>query len=311
MRARRASTSAARGSDKGSDPNIRGALNILINGLCMVIGTAMIKHVAAMVPEMVVILARHLVAVACFAPILWSRGIRDMRPRNPGAHFWRAVFGLGGFSAFTYSVTHLPLSDAVAIAFTQPIWSTLLGAVVFRERLGSLQVLAVLGGFAGVLLMLKPAGSFEPMMLVGLAGALLTSIAMALVKRLSSNEPPEQIAFWFLVAATCLTIVPAASTWTSLPRSTLPWLLGIGILAGVGQLALTRGYQLGRFSTMAMVDFARLPMSVAVGLVVFQEMPDLLSALGMGIIAAASLLVIQVQRGASTVAATGAGERKD
>jgi drug/metabolite transporter (DMT)-like permease len=62
---------------------------------------------------------------------------------------------------------------------------------------------------------------------------------------------------------------------------------------------------------MAMMDFARLPMSVAVGLVVFQEMPDPLSALGMGIIAAASLLVIHIQRGAGSVAATGAGERKD
>jgi drug/metabolite transporter (DMT)-like permease len=256
----------------GPSTEVRGALNIILNGFCMVVGTAMIKHVAGVLPETVVIAARHLVAVLCFAPLILAQGPAAFRTQRPFGHLWRAAFGLSGFFAFIYSVTHLKLSDAVALAFTQPIWSTLMAAAVFGERLGVVRFAAVLGGFGGVLLIAKPTRTFEPMMLVGLAGALLTSIATGL---------------W---------AVPAAGVWTPIPLATLPWLLAIGLLAWFGQIALSRGYQLGRFSTMATMDFIRLPLSVIVGLIAFSEVPDAFSVLGMLIIATASLVIVNAAR---------------
>jgi drug/metabolite transporter (DMT)-like permease len=280
----------------GPSTEVRGALNIILNGFCMVVGTAMIKHVAGVLPEPVVIAARHLVAVLCFAPLILAQGPAAFRTQRPFGHLWRAAFGLSGFFAFIYSVTHLKLSDAVALAFTQPIWSTLMAAAVFGERLGVVRFAAVLGGFGGVLLIAKPTRTFEPMMLVGLAGALLTSIAMGMVKNLGQTEPAERIAFWFLLMATGLWAVPAAGVWTPIPLATLPWLLAIGLLAWFGQIALSRGYQLGRFSTMATMDFIRLPLSVIVGLIAFSEVPDVFSVLGMLIIATASLVIVNAAR---------------
>lgn len=272
--------------------DLRGALYMLLAAATLVIGLALIRHATRELPDAVAVFFRHLLAAACFAPLLWRNGRRLLRTERLAGHALRSACGYAGFLAFVYAVGRMPLADAMALGFTQPLWSALLARIVFGEQLGARRIGAILLGFAGAMLVLRP--SVAPLLpsLAALLNAVLSSVAMMTVKQLSSTEPPERIAMFFMVVATLLSIPPAAVTWATPAPDLWPLLAAIGVLAWAGQVCLSRGYALGRFSAMAAMDFTRLPIAIALGWLVFAEAPDAVAILGMAAIVVAAAVVV-------------------
>ncbi|HEX7124242.1 MAG TPA: DMT family transporter [Thermodesulfobacteriota bacterium] len=270
----------------------RGALYLTGAVAALTVVSAIIKHLTADLPVAVVVFFRHLAATLCFLPMVARSGFGLLRTENLPGHVWRATLGYTSFMAFAYALEQLLLADAIALAFTAPLWSTLLAVVVLREAVSRGRVLALLAGLLGVLLIARPAGQFEPASVVAVAGAGCTSLAMLAVKQLSRTEPPERIAFYFMAIGSVLSAVPAAFAWQTPAVATVPWFVVIGVLSWAGQICLSRGYAIGQFSRMALVDLLRLPFSLLLGLVVFGEAPDLLAAAGMALIGAASVYTV-------------------
>lgn len=274
--------------------DLLGALYMLTSAACLVAGLAAIKYVTRELPDPVAVFFRHLIAVLFFGPMIWRGGLALLRTRRIGAHLLRSACGFLGFLAFVYAIARMPLADAMALSFTQPLWSAVLARLVFGERLGALRIGALALGFVGAMLVLKPTGALPLPALAALGNAMLTSIAMMTVKRMSSTEPPERIAMLFLIVGTTLSVPGAVATWQAPELALWPWLIAIGGLAWLGQIGLSRGYALGRFSAMAAMDFTRLPFAVALGWIFFAEAPDLLAVLGMLAIALASAVIVFV-----------------
>ncbi len=270
----------------------RGALYLASAVAALTVSSAMIKHLAADLPVTVVVFFRHLVATLCFLPMVARAGGGLVRTEQLLGHVWRAALGYTSFMAFAYALEHLLLADAIALSYTAPLWSTLLAAVVLREVVPRGRILALLTGLAGVILIVKPAAHFEPASLVAVVGASFTSLAMLTVKRLSRTEPPERIAFYFMAIGSVLSAVPAAVEWRTPSVTTIPWLLAIGVLTWAGQIWLSRGYTLGEFSRMALMDLLRLPLSLLIGFVAFAEVPDLLASAGIVLIGVASVYTV-------------------
>lgn len=278
----------ARGRD------IRGAMFMLLNAACLVAGVAIIRVLGRELPEPVIVLFRFLFALAFFAPSMLRGGGGLLATRRPGAHALRAACGYAGFVAFVYAAQRMPLADVMALGFTQPLWAAAIGMLAFGERFSAARALALLAGFAGAMLVLRPGFAHAPLLpaLAALANALLTCIAMMTVKRLSATEPAGRIAALFLLVGTLLSVPGAWAAWTTPAPAALPWLVVLGALAWIGQVALSRGYALGRFSTMAAMDFARLPAALAIGWVAFAEAPDRLAVAGMALIGVASTAIV-------------------
>ncbi|MFM8679243.1 MAG: DMT family transporter [Alphaproteobacteria bacterium] len=274
--------------------DIGGAAFMLLNAGCLVVGVAIIRMLARDLSEPVIVLFRFLFALAFFAPSILRGGGRLLATRRLGAHALRAACGYAGFVAFVFAAGRMPLADVMALGFTQPLWAAALGMLAFGERFSMARALALAAGFAGAMLVLRPGFAHAPLLpaLAALANALLTCIAMMTVKRLSDTEPPERIAALFLLVGTVLSVPGAWSAWTTPAPGALPWLVALGALAWVGQVALSRGYALGRFSTMAAMDFARLPAALALGWAVFAEMPDAPAIAGMALIGVASTAIV-------------------
>lgn len=270
----------------------RGALWMIFGGAAMTVAHALSKTLVVDMPEGVLVLWRHVIAALCFAPLLLRDGAAAYRTRKPFGHFWRTVFGFAAFYAFTWSLARLTLGDTVALSFTAPFWSALLAVMLFGERVRPARLLATCVGFMGVLLIAKPGFGFHPAMLVALGGALLVSLAMSAVKQLTATESPDSIAFYFFVIGSALALPLALLDWRW--PGAWEWLLLtlLGVFSFFGQMGLTRGYMHGTFSKMAPMDFLRLPTSVAVGLLLFAELPDLWSLLGMLVIAGAALSIV-------------------
>jgi drug/metabolite transporter (DMT)-like permease len=278
----------ARGRD------IRGAMFMLLNAACLVAGVALIRVLGRDLPEPVIVLFRFLFALAFFAPSILRGGGELLATRRPGAHALRAACGYAGFVAFVYAAQRMPLADVMALGFTQPLWAAAIGMLAFGERFSAARALALLAGFAGAMLVLRPGFAHAPLLpaLAALANALLTCIAMMTVKRLSATEPAGRIAALFLLVGTLLSAPGAWVAWTTPAPAALPWLVVLGALAWIGQVSLSRGYALGRFSTMAAMDFARLPAALAIGWIAFAEAPDGLAVAGMALIGVASTAIV-------------------
>jgi drug/metabolite transporter (DMT)-like permease len=272
--------------------DLRGALHMLMAGAALVAGISIIKHLAADLPEPVIVLFRHVLALLFFGPRIWRAGLAFLGTRRLGAHLLRSACGYAGFLAFVFAAARMPLADVMALGFTQPLWAALIARFAFGERLGPMRAGALLAGFAGAMLVLKPTFDLPWAAIAALANAVLTSVAMMTVKRLSATEPAERIALMFLLVGALCSVPAAVATWQMPVGMEWPLLLVIGALAWLGQIGLSRGYGLGRFSSMAAMDFARLPFALAIGWFVFAEAPDAPAVLGMALIGVASTAIV-------------------
>ena len=274
----------------------RGALLLLASGLCFAVLSAATKELATDLPALVIGAVRNVVALACFAPMIWRRGFALVRTERYWSHFFRSVFGYVSFLAFIYVLPILTLADVIALSFTTPLWSLLLSALFMGEPIPARRWIAVAIGFGGVLLIAKPTSAIGWATAIALASAVLASLAMMKVKQLSRTEPPDRIAFYFMFNGMLIGTPLAAPVWQMPTGHAWLLLLGIGALSFLSQRCLTRGYALGQFSKMAPMDYCRLPFGILTGFVFFGELPDALSVLGMAIVVASTLYIVMARQ---------------
>ncbi len=168
----------------------------------------------------------------------------------------RALVGLAALLSFFYAIVHLPVSVALTLNYTSPLFLAVLLPWTLREGMSSRQYAAVGLGFVGVCLLLQPwstppADLFAA--LVGLASGLLAAVAYLHVRRLGALGVSEaHVVVWFAAIGTLVTGLFAFSgdwQWPALEHA--PWLVGMGLLATLGQFAVTRAYRYGHAAVTA------------------------------------------------------------
>ena len=182
----------------------------------------------------------------------------------------------------------VPLS---AISFTTPLWMIIAAAVLLGEGSDSRRWLATAIAFGGILVIVRPDMDPDPAMLAALASAILGSLSLACVKKLSQFESALTITFYFSFIGTLISIVAAIFTWVR------PTLLEYLLLAATGGFAVTgllcaaRAYNLADATVVSPVDFTRLPFAIAIGYVAVGESPDVWTLSGSVIIMASILYI--------------------
>ncbi len=276
--------------------DLKGTLYIVCGAVCFGVCGGLIKHLTGDMSAGMVGFLRHVFALPFFLPMIWRKGWGAVATKRPLGHFLRGATGFGSFMLFVVALTHMRIGDAFALSYTTPFWSFLIAVLVFGERLGMARVVATAVGFAGVLMLVKPTGDFNAYAIVALASAAFTSAAMMMVKQLSATEPPDRIAFWFILVGVPLGAPLAAFDWTPPGIDALAPLVLLGALTWLGQRCLSRGYSLGQFSKMAPLVYVQVAVATAIGIFAFGEVPDLMAAAGMVLIAAGAIAVVRPAR---------------
>lgn len=287
-------------------PNTRGALWLLLSMLAFTVMAVLTKFLGTRLDSMQVAFFRLFFATVFIMPWL----IRDggFIPVHTRLMTLRGIIGGGAMICMVYAFIHLPLADAQAIQFAQALFMVPLAIVFLREVPGWRRITAVVVGFVGVLVMLRPTGSVEPAAFVALFGALLIAGAAILVKLVSDKDSPLTMMLFSGVFGCAMTIVPMVLNWVDPTTDEWLLLLGMGVVGAIAHNCFLRAYRVGEATAMAPIDYTRLLFAGVAGFLFFGTVPDVYTIAGAVIIAGTSLYIARRE---AVVAKARAAAKKD
>lgn len=279
--------------------NLRGALAMLGAIALFIINDAMIKLASEGVPAAQTIGVRGVfatswVVLAVTAARLWRQSHHALDRRTMG----RAALDVG--STFTYLIAlfHMPLSLAVAIGQTAPLMILALSVLFLRERVKPGRWLAMVVGFAAVLLVVRPGTEgFSAWALLTLLGTLISAARDIYTRIVPARVPSLIITLATAVAVTATGLVATAlHGWVPMRGEQWALLFGASLfLAGGYHLAIV-AMRHGEVSFVGGFRYASLPLAALVGFVVWGYLPDRVAVLGMAVIVAAGLYLFRSGR---------------
>ncbi len=271
---------------------LRGALWMLLAAAAFAAMTALVRVMGESLHPFEIAFWRNFYGLMFMMPWLVRMGFGGLRTQRMGLYSLRGMFGLTAMLMWFWAITAMPMGEAVALSFTAPLFASLAAVVILHERMGLRRVMALVAGFVGALIILRPGVIAVTIpALVVLASSVFIACSVTTVKILSRTEKPEAIVTWMGLFMTPVSLIPALFFWRGPSLAETGVLIAIGGLATIGQVAMTRAYAATEATIVLPFDYARLPFVAAIGFFVFAELPDAWTWIGAAIIAVATLYI--------------------
>jgi len=256
---------------------------------------ATVKWLGTSYPTTQIMFFRCAVALVPVLVILWMRGgIGILRTRQKKLHLLRSLMGISAMGLAFYAFSLMPLAEAVSILHTAPLFMTALSVVLLRETVGIRRWSAVLLGFVGMLLVVRPgAGMLESGSLFMLAAAFLIGCTTIVIRHLSKIDDPVCITFYFTVTGVIASLLGLLlQGWTPPPTGDLALLTLVGLLGGLAQYLMTLSYQRLALATVAPLKYLTIVFSGVIGYLIWGDIPDLQSVCGIVLIIVTGLYTL-------------------
>lgn len=267
---------------------------------------ALVKLTGGRLPTTEVVFFRNIFALLPVFLMVWTMGgLADLATRRPLVHLTRALAGLCAMLLWFGALQRMHMAEAQAIVFAAPIVVVVLSALVLREEVRAWRWGAVLAGFIGVLIMLSP--HVEPARLVAgdaasvgavmaLAAALCMALAVLQVRTLVRTEKTGAIVLYFSLLATLLSAATLPFNWVTPAPGDALLLVAAGFLGGLGQILFTQSFRYADASVIAPFEYMSLLWIVALGYVLFGDLPQASMWLGAPFVIAAGVVIAWRER---------------
>jgi drug/metabolite transporter (DMT)-like permease len=282
----------------------RGILFKLGSVALFVAMAAILKATAAEVPPGEQVFFRSAFAIPVTVIWLALRGDlrRGLRVASPMGHVWRGLIGTCAMGLMFAGIGILPLPEATAIGYAAPLLVVIFAAMFLGEEVRAFRLAAVALGLLGVLIILSPRlsgvgearAAFGAM--VSLMGAVFAALAQIFIRKLTKTETTSAIVFWFSCTATVLSLATLPFGWVMPPVWAVALLVLAGLIGGVAQILLTSAYRAADASIVAPFEYASMLIALAVGYLVFDEVPTLVMLGGAALVIAAGVLIVWRER---------------
>ncbi len=273
--------------------NTQGAVWMLLSAWLFVAMTTLVKYLGSDYSASLQTAYRQGASLLVLTPFILRAPVRILKSGRPGLLLFRAGCTTLGMILQFYSYHALPMADANALSFTRPLWVVPLAALVLGETVGLHRIAAVLCGFVGVLIMLRPGGAqmFGLPQAAALGSSLLFALSITGMKSMTRDHSPITLLAWASILGLLFSLPLALFDWRWPSLGDLGLLALMGGLGIANQACFVRAMSLGDAAAMAPLDYTRLLLSVAVGLFLFQEIPGPTTLIGAGVVAASTLYI--------------------
>jgi drug/metabolite transporter (DMT)-like permease len=273
----------------------RLAVGLMIGqAILFAVETAMIHHIGSRSSAMQLALLRSGAGVTLVGLLAWNTGWSVLKTNQLPLQLLRGFVSVLYLWVLMYSFAHIPFADATAISYTQAAYIAVFSALILNERVTTLRWIATAIGIVGALLIVKPA--FLDRNIVYLAVLLGTSfngLAFVLNKYLQRPGGDSELTTMFYVNAIAVVCnLPVLATTTLPDPEVWPWLSGVLIFGPVGMYIGMVAVRHASASSLGPYTLLRLVIAIVGGIVLFREVPNLLSWLGVVAILSSCLLAL-------------------
>jgi len=272
----------------------RGIMLMLLSVALFSAMDALVKWLGATYPTLQIVFFRSLFAFVPLSVFLVrGGGLAGLRTQRPLQHAMRSLIGLAAVTSFFYAYSQMPLANVIAIGFAAPMFMTALSVPLLGEVVGPRRWTAVLVGFAGVLIMVRPdSGVFAGAAAIALAGTVFYALAMIFVRKLVRTESSTAIVFYFTLTCTVISGAFMPFLWVAPDAQGWLMLITVGLIGGLAQMAMTNALRLADLSVVAPFDYTALIWTTGLGYLIWSEIPGAHVWLGVAIVIASGVYIL-------------------
>jgi len=298
---KRLSTARPATGERASDRVGPGIGFDLMAVLCFALVDVIAKWLGQDYPAVQIVFFRYFFGLLPVAVFVWrSGGLSGLRTRRLALHMVRGSLLFVALSLFFEALQRLPLAEAVAVAFTAPLFVTALAGPVLGEAVGVRRWAAVGFGFLGALIMVQPgSAAFRPEALFVLGSAFAFSLLVTLTRRLTRTETNVALLTYSTVFAGAWSLPFLPFVWQPPAGEDIKLFVLIGLVGGVAAFFVIQAYRHAPVSVLAPFDYTALIWGALFGWLIWREQPGPEIWIGAGIVAGAGVYIARREAGAS------------
>ena len=250
-----------------------------------------------------VVWARYAAQMLITTPLAWHhRGPRFWRTQHLKMQLLRSLCLVIATGCFFGGLRFLPLAEGSAITFLAPVFAILLSNSVLGERPTRARWISAIGGFIGILILVRPGSAvFHPATVLLVGAAIANALYQLLTRRLPNDSYHTTLFYSALVGTVLLGLgLPFADLPSAVTLRDGVFLAALGLLAGLGHGCLIGAYLRAPASLVAPFTYVQMLWATMYGYVVFGHLPDRVSAVGMGVIVASGVALVAHERRLAT-----------
>ena len=235
---------------------------------------------------------RNFFGLLAAAPLILRHGPGFLKTTQFPRYLFRCVIGICSMLAGFWAIGHLPLAQAVSLSYSTPLFVTLAAAAMLNERVRARRWTAVVLGFVGVLVIVRPGtAEFTADAMIAVLAAVMSALVAIQIKQLSQTEPADRIVIYATLLWVPMSLLPALAVWEWPQGITWVWVIAAGVLGTSGHMLWTRALKLGEVSALTPISFMQLPVVALFGWLLFDETLDAWTLAGAGIIFGANAYI--------------------
>jgi drug/metabolite transporter (DMT)-like permease len=271
-----------------------GAALTTMSFLCVALVSAFGKAAGQSTSTAVVVLFQNLICLVCVAPVAMRGGWASLRTDKIGLHILRAGTGTACWYALFIAITMMPLTNAMVLAFSAPLWMPVIAWLVSRQMSSAATWVGAALGFVGVVLVLQPHHyTFNVGDLFAVAAALLLAVALMSVRWLGATEPMLRILFYYFLFSTVMVLPFAVVQWEPVEPRAWVYLLGVGFAQLFSQAFIVVAYRYASAVKMGPFVYTTIVFTALIDWIVWSHVPSLFVYLGMALVIGGGLVAIR------------------
>ncbi|MGY6569410.1 MAG: DMT family transporter [Salinarimonas sp.] len=275
-----------------------GIVLMCIGVAFLTVNDAIAKALTETYSPLQILFVRNVIALPVAIVIaLTMGGVGALRSYRPITHLLRGALWIAATFLFFTSLMHLKLAEATALIFVAPFFIIAISAMFLGEVVGWRRWLAVIVGFAGVLIVVRPGGAaFQLAFLLPVATAFVYALMMVGARFVDSRESVWTLLLYLTGTGALLSAFIVPLVWIPLRAEDLWLFVAIALFGTTGVTLMTQAFRLAPASVVAPLDYTALIWATALGWVIWSEMPDGATFIGAGVIIASGVSIILLER---------------
>jgi drug/metabolite transporter (DMT)-like permease len=266
----------------------------LVAFLCYSLIPIGVRMLGNTLPPIEILFFRNIIGLTAFLAFFSWRGFGNLKTERFGVHLQRNVLNFIGMWLWFAALTVMPLSKAITLHFTEPMFAAVLAVWVLGERPGIRRIMAIVGGFIGILIVLRPGAiPIDWPVLAVLGSALLYAGVSIYTRVLGRTEAASTTTFYYQAMLAAFSLPPAILVWVAPVWDDLPGIILVGVFGSAAPYFIIRAMRHAEATLVSPLGFFRLPLTAGFAFLFFGEPTEIWTWVGAAVIMSAAYFMVR------------------